>query len=304
MSWRDRPYSGDNDYQPALRIRFRKPSTAVMWLVIANVVVHFVNVLSTNWWHGGLTHTFGLSLEGVTRFHFWQPLTYMFLHDVGGIWHLALNMIMLYFIGSEVERSLGRDRFLKFYATCGIVGGLAYLALAFINSRYFDIPLIGASGAVYGVLMAAIIFFPQMQIIFIIFPMPIRVFGLILAAMLLLQIISPGGVANLGGEVCHVAGAGTGLAIFYTWGIMPKIRLGSGESPSFFGRRPATRRGEGAWARKQKALAAERAEVDRILAKVHDQGLQSLSRKEKKILTRATQRQQETERKFDRANHP
>jgi membrane associated rhomboid family serine protease len=303
MSWRDRPYAGD-DYQPRpeFRIRFRKPSTVVTWLVIANVVIHFINVAATRASRAGLNDIFGLSLEGLLRLHVWQPVTYMFLHNPYGLMHIVFNMLLLYFIGSEVERSLGRDRFIRFYFACGIVGGLAYIALALIDPFYADKPLIGASGAVYGVLLAAIIFFPRMQIIFIIFPMPIRVFGLILVALLLLQVISPGGVENLGGEVCHVAGAATALTIFYLWGMLPKVTIGGRSLAMPKLGKPSRPADQGNWARKQKKLAADQAEVDRILAKVHDEGLGSLTRREKRTLARATRRQQDEDDKLGRTD--
>ena len=303
MSWRDRPYASEPDHQPELRIRFPKPSTAVVWIVIANVAIHFIHVVSTNWFHAGFGRTFGLSLAGVSQLHFWQPFTYMFVHSTMGIWHLVFNMLLLYFIGSEVERGFGRDRFLQFYATCGVVGGVAYLGLAAIDNSYFEKPLVGASGAVYGLLLAAMIFFPQMRIVFIIFPMPIRVFGGILIAIFLLQLAGSGKVDNLGGEVCHIGGAVTGIVIFYAWGIMPKIRFGSGQGSATSwipGAKARRSRAEGAWARKQKKRAEAEAEVDRILQKVHDEGVNRLTRREKKMLEEATRRQKQEEKGIGR----
>jgi len=312
MSWRDRPYASDDYSRPELRVQFRRPSTAVTWLIIANVVVFFLDLVSQNFAGSAAHRLFGLSLGGLNHLFLWQPLTYMFMHD--GILHLLFNMIGLYVFGSEFERAFGRDRFLQFYATCGLVGGLAYLCLPVFNAWYhhtpvaltihYGRPLIGASGAIYGLLIAAIIFFPHIQIILFIFPMPIRVFGLIVGAILVLQLISPGRIENLGGEICHVAGATTGIVIFHAWGIMPRIRFGGGQASAKipFGRKRPRRRSEGAWVRKQKKLAEEQAEVDRILAKVHQQGLQSLTRSERKLLARATRRQQERERQLGRTD--
>jgi membrane associated rhomboid family serine protease len=315
MSWRDRPYASDFGQQPELRIQFRRPSTAVVWLLIANVVVFFSDTLATRFL-GIMTvetsdhlypmvathHYLGLSLIGIKSLYFWQPLTYMFMH--GGLWHLLMNMLGLYIFGSEFERAFGRDRFLQLYGTCGLVGGLAYVALGALGpERFAVIPVVGASGAIYGLLIAAIIFFPHIRVILIIFPMPIRVFGLIVAGILFLQLLS-GNVENPGGEACHIAGAATAIAIFHAWGIMPRIRFGGGgegASPSFVGRVSGKMR-QGSWARKQKRLAEERVEVDRILTKVHEQGLQSLTRGEKKVLSRATRRQQEEDRKLGRAD--
>lgn len=300
MSWRDRPYSDDSYHQPPVQMHFnfRKPSSAVKWLMIANVVIYFLDVLSQNYAPGGAHKLFGLSLVGIKHLFLWQPVTYMFMH--GSLMHLLFNMLGLYIFGSEFERAFSQKRFLQFYFVCGIVGGIAYLALAIINPIYSSIPLIGASGAVYGLLVAAVIFFPHIQVILFIFPMPIRVFALIIGGVLLLKLVSPGGVENLGGEVCHIAGAVTGLIVFKTWGILPKI--GVGNSLPFMGawEKHRQKRREGVWARKQKRLTAEQAEVDRILAKVHDQGIQSLSKSEKNILARATQKQRQQDQRAGR----
>lgn len=301
MSWRDRPYpneaysDGYGSGRPELRFQLPRPSTLVAWLVLINVGVHVIHLVTTNFWGDGFTRTFGLSLAGLTRLQVWQPITYMFVHAADSLWHIVFNMLLLYFVGREIERGFGRERFVWFYAACGIIGGLAYLLLGALNARYFGTPLVGASGAVWGLLIAAMIFYPHMQIIFIIFPMPIRVFGAIILALVLFQAITPGGVTNLGGEVCHFGGALAGVGILYYWGMMPSIRFGSGDGPNLMGRIR-----KGAWARKQRKLAAEQAEVDRILEKVHREGINSLNRRERKLLSGATQRQRERDRQAGR----
>lgn len=301
MSWRDRPYSGPEFDQPELRIQFRKPSTAVMWLITVNVAVFVLDLILQRVARVDVHQLFGLSLAGVQSLHLWQPLTYMFLH--GSLFHVLANMLGLYIFGTDFERSFGRERFLQFYGTCGLVGGLGYLVLSgFVSPRYFGTPLVGASGAVYGLLIAAIIFFPHIRVVLIIFPMPIRVFGLIVLSILLLSFLTQNGPGNLGGEVCHLVGAVTALGLFYAWGIMPRVRVGFGKGITILpgAQDFAARRREGAWAARQKKLAEEQAEVDRILAKVHDEGLNSLSRKEKKVLELATRRQREREQELRR----
>ena len=72
------------------------------------------------------------------------------------------------------------------------------------------IPFVGRLRA--GLLVAAVIFFPHIQVILFIFPVPIRVFGLLVAAILFVQFIGPGRMENAGGEICHVAGAAAGVA--------------------------------------------------------------------------------------------
>lgn len=293
MSWRDRAYSGDEG-GPELRLQFRRPSTTVTWLIAVNAIIFVIDLVSRNWGRGDdFVRIFGLSLSGIQKIYLWQPLTYMFVHD--GVWHLLFNMIGLYIFGMEFQRTFGRERFLQFYAICGLIGGIAYLIFAAFSPAFRGIPLIGASGAVYGLLVAGIIFFPHIQVILVIFPVPIRVFGLILAAVLLVQIIGPGGVANVGGELCHVAGAAAGVATFYAWGIMPRIRIGGRG-----GR--IDRLQDGAWAKRQAQAANEQAEVDRILLKIHEKGLSSLTRKEKKTLAEATRHQREREAELGRTD--
>lgn len=319
MSWRDRPYS-DDDYgsgygRPELRFQLRRPTMLVTWLVLINVGVHIIHRISANASPNTFAEIFGLSLAGLARLRIWQLGTYMFVHSPDNLLHIIFNMVLLFFVGREIERGFGRQRFIWFYITCGVIGGLAYLVLGAFSypgptmetqglvqgepqrvvQTYYNTPLVGASGAVWGLLIAAMIFYPHMQIIFIIFPMPIRVFGLIILAILFLQAISPGGVRNLGGEVCHFGGAMAGVGILYYWGVMPSIRLGSGGGPSIMGRLR-----KGAWARKQRRLAEEQLEVDRILDKVRREGINSLNRREKKILATATQRQRERDRQAGR----
>lgn len=291
MSWHDRPYSSEEESRPVMRLQFPRLSSVIRWLIVINVAIFFIDTISRNWSPMWTRDGFGLSLSGLLHFCIWQPITYMFIHS--DTWHLLFNMLGLYIFGSEFERAFGSRRLLQYYFACGIGGGLAYLMLALINASYADVPLIGASGGVYGLLMAAVIFFPHIQVVMIIFPMPIRVFAAILAAILLLQFLS-GQVQNLGGETCHVAGALTAILVFRVWGITPRVQIaGLSMNPLS---NWAQRRRKGAWERRQRQIAEEAAEVDRILAKVHDRGIASLNASEKKILERATRRQREHDR--------
>jgi membrane associated rhomboid family serine protease len=302
MTWQDRPYHEPEYGRPEIRLQFPRPGTAVGWIIVANIVIFILDLLSRRAIGPFVADTFGLSLWGITHLMIWQPVSYMFLH--GGPMHILINMLMIYVCGTEFERTFGSRRFLQFYAICGILGGLAYLGLAAINPYYFDKPLVGASGAGFGLTMAAIIFFPHIQVILFIIPVPIRVFGLIMVAYLAMQLLTQGSVENPGGEICHVAGAATALLVFRWWGMMPRITIGShegiplGRATGWFRRKFRA----GAWERRQKRAAEQEAEVDRILTKVREQGIQSLSRSEKKTLAEATRRQQERDRELDRTN--
>ena len=88
----------------------------------------------------------------------WQPITYLFFH--GGIWHVLINMFVLWMFGSELERIWGKHRFLKFYFMTGIGSGLITMFFSLKSMT----PIVGASGAVYGVLLAYGLTYPNRQI--------------------------------------------------------------------------------------------------------------------------------------------
>jgi membrane associated rhomboid family serine protease len=99
----------------------------------------------------------------------WKPFTYLFLH--GGLLHLFLNMLWLFFFGPDVERALGTRGFIRFYLLCGVVGVFAtFVPLALGGG---SVSVVGASGAVMGVLIAFAIVNPERE--FFLFPFPIRI---------------------------------------------------------------------------------------------------------------------------------
>ena len=119
----------------------------------------------------------------------WQPFTYMFLH--GGLLHLFLNMLWLFFFGKDVERALGTRAFLRFYLTCGAVGVLATFIPAML---WGGASVTGASGAVMGVLVAFAVINPEREFFLFPIPMPInaRALVLIVIAMNVLLAFQPG----------------------------------------------------------------------------------------------------------------
>jgi membrane associated rhomboid family serine protease len=135
----------------------------------------------------------------------WQPVTYLFLH--GGLWHLLLNMLMLWMFGSPVERAWGSRRFLRYYFVCGL-GAAALTCLVARDSR-----TIGASGAVLGLLVAYGMLWPrQVVLIWGIIPMQARTLVWISAAVELYSLIFSGGGMNIA-YGAHVGG----MLIGYLW---------------------------------------------------------------------------------------
>jgi membrane associated rhomboid family serine protease len=183
-------------------------SPAVKLLLITNVVLFFMNMIVGD----AMTLRLGLSPQAVfEQMALWQPITYMFLHSTGGIGHILFNMLALWMFGTELERTWGTRFFTKYYFITGIGAAATTMALGwFSDSVYYSIT-VGASGAIYGLLVAYAIYFPHRTIYYIIFPIPARVFVIIAGAIAFLS--SMGGP---GGGVAHAAHLG-GLVVGYLY---------------------------------------------------------------------------------------
>jgi len=134
-------------------------------LLIINILVFLMEYIT-----GGteIIYFFGLVPRFIVqRFYIWQFFTYMFLH--GGLWHLFLNMFILWMFGSEIERYWGSRTFLKYYFITGVGAGLLGWLTAFNSVT----PTIGASGAVYGILVAYGMMFPNRPV-YLYFLLPIK----------------------------------------------------------------------------------------------------------------------------------
>jgi membrane associated rhomboid family serine protease len=142
------------------------------------------------------------------EFAVWQLVSYMFIH--GGPSHLLFNMLTLYLMGVELERRWGTVFFTKFYFACGIGAGLTQVILGLLpfsfSNQFYLLSTIGASGAIYGVLLAYALYFPTREILmFFLFPVQAKYFVMILGGLALLFSVGGGGgvahTAHLGGLV-------------------------------------------------------------------------------------------------------
>src|SRR5687767_3787001 len=178
---------------------------AIKALVIANVAMFVISLIMP-----AITLILGLRPADVLgQLQLWQPVTYMFLH--GGIFHILFNMLALWMFGVELERMWGSRFFTKFYFIAGGGAALTTLLLSFTPFPFADqlyySRTIGASGAVYGILLAYAMYFPHRPIyLYFVFPIPAKYFVLIIGAISLLSSMNgPGsGVAHtthLGGLV-------------------------------------------------------------------------------------------------------
>jgi membrane associated rhomboid family serine protease len=134
------------------------------------------------------------------HFAIWQPVTYMFLH--GGLFHLLFNMLTLWMMGTELERMWGSRYFTRFYFISGVGAALTTLLLSVLPLPFpvnlYTTLTVGASGAIYGVLLAYAMYFPNRPIMmYFLFPVPAKYFVMILGSLSLLgSISSSGGIAH------------------------------------------------------------------------------------------------------------
>lgn len=287
MSWQDREYA-QNDYSRGPgRIStggfvWPKPSSVVKRLLIANILVFVCyNILKVK----QFLEWGALSTNLIFQGQLWRLISYQYLHAGG--WHIFMNMLGLYFLGSILERRWGGRKFFLLYTLFGIVGGVFFILLTAAGVLPWGTYLIGASGSVLGLVGACAVAAPQITVIFFIFPLPIRTAAIILGVMAVLNILNTGD----GGEACHLGGLAFGA--LWAWlegrGVIKLTGRPNGTiGPS--GRKWVhTKIRKGAWDKKMKRQQMQQGEIDRILKKIHDKGLSSLSRSEKKILQNASQ---------------
>ena len=183
-------------------------------LLIANGVLFVVYFLAVHLEIGPLVQFFrALSLipSWLVLGAIWQPVTYLFLHSPFGFSHILFNSLMLWMFGADLERQWGGKRFLQFYLFCGVGAGLVDAASRIVMGE-LGTATIGNSGAVYGILLAFGLLYPDRPIYFwMLFPIPARIFVLILGVIAFLSTIG-----SSGSQVAHVAHlAGMAFAWIY-----------------------------------------------------------------------------------------
>ncbi|MGD8787113.1 MAG: rhomboid family intramembrane serine protease, partial [Phycisphaerales bacterium] len=258
-------FESRHHYSSHMRINFPKITPVVKWLLIINIVVFLVGFLIPQLgslfltWFSVWPKNFGTTMQ------LWRLITYQFLHD--GLGHIFWNMFILFFFGSMLERFWSDKKFLTFYLVCGAMGGFFYpilVHIGWLGRATGALPLVGASGSILGMLAAAALLFPNMRVyVFGVFPVRMSVIAIIIAVMSILPLLRPDISSNVGGEAAHIGGmvAGAVYILSEKWRRKLKMKVQTG-----------------AWQRKMTEQRNLQYEVDRILKKVHDEGIQSLTR--------------------------
>jgi membrane associated rhomboid family serine protease len=186
---------------------------AIKTICIACVAVFILQELSASLFHeaGVRFWTFGLGLvpyAAVFGFRIWQPFTYIFLH--GGILHILFNLLYLCMFGADLERAWGSRKFYTYFFVCGVGAGVVDIIVKLLLDPHGRgtalVPTIGASGAIYGVLLAVAVIMPHRQVW--VFPLPVtvsmRVFVIVMGAIEFFSTIGVSG-DNVS-HVCHLGG--------------------------------------------------------------------------------------------------
>lgn len=269
-----------------------------------------------------LNNVLGLHFFMASNFHIYQLFTYMFMH--GGWEHIILNMFMLWMFGSVVERAWGEKRFIFFYIFCGVGAGImqeiaqffwvyymldgqhalsiteSFSVMSQLSTQLNGLTTVGASGAIYALLLAFGMMFPEEKMFIIPIPVPIKakwmVMGAIVVELFSAMAISNSNVAHL----AHLGGMVFGFFLIRYWQKHPGKYYSSGNATKFFdnlkskwdqrshahtsaNRHEAPRQSNPDWDYNAKKQAAQE-ETDRILDKIRKSGYDSLTKEEKQTL--------------------
>lgn len=292
-------------YRPSLLRGFRFFPPVIKYLLVINAATFLLVIFVGNFRFGDLY--FGYILTAIFAlfplgdgFYPWQLFTYMFMH--GGFGHLFFNMFALWMFGMELENVWGSKRFLTYYLLCGVGAGVANLLVAPLFTT--PAPTVGASGAIYGVLLAFGLMFPNRPIfLYFLLPIKAKYFVTIFLAFELFYGVT--GTSDGIAHFAHLGGAAVGFVLLnvnwdrfplFTWWdnmrstLWPKERYGGRyrkrqdevTEARFYDIRDVEGDGD------KEGISQER--IDEILDKISKGGYQSLTEEEKKILFEASKK--------------
>ena len=213
---------------------------ATKHLMIVNVIVWLATFVSYQMWksangsldpglfmdHNPLYRMLGLHYWLASSFRPWQLLTYMFMHDPTNIYHIFCNMFSLWMFGGLIERQLGTKRYLLYYLLCGLGAALVQELVWMVefNAVYNVSPAVldqfvtvGASGAVFGILLAFGMFFPNVKMYIIPFPFPIKAKWVVIGYGVLELFFGISGTMSGVAHFAHLGGMIAGIIMILYW---------------------------------------------------------------------------------------
>ena len=157
--------------------------SGVKWLIIVKTAIWIFYFFAYRWIGDGLFIPLKLVPAMVVRGAVWQPVTYLFLHDPQGIMHILLNMLVLWMFGAPIEETWGTRRFMQYYFLCGVGAGICVVIVNLLVGNSYQ-PTIGASGEIFGLLLAYGMLFPNQIVLFMfLFPMKAKYMVMIFGAI-------------------------------------------------------------------------------------------------------------------------
>jgi membrane associated rhomboid family serine protease len=267
-------------------------TSAVKILLIANLAVYVLQMLTRGGHRTGIVDEWATFIpqDAIFGGQVWRFATYMFLHD--DFLHIGLNMFILWMFGSQLEAFWGRRMFLIYYFVCGVGAAVIYGAFKLFGMESM-IPMLGASGAVFGLLLAYGLTFPDnIILVFMILPMKAKYAVLIFG---LIELLSMGGRGNVA-HLAHLGGMAAGFIFLRL--TAPQLARGGGLGRAWRNFRTRSRmrvvrpedKPRGGNGRDETPPSPEQKRVDAILDKISREGLQSLTEEEQDILRRAGRR--------------
>ena len=278
-----------------MRSDYSQPKTSVLvWLIVILVAGFVLQTVCLRWFGAGreFFSFFALTIDGIQSGKVWTLLSYSLLHSPGNLLHIVGNLLGLYFIGRVLLPLMGDKRFLYFFGTAVLAGGLVWTVTHWINGAHNY--LIGASAGVTGLFIIFASLYPNRQVTFLLFfiiPVSLKpkhmaygLIGLDLLGFLFYEVmgaVSPFGLAHS----AHLGGMLTGW-LYFRYVHSGKFSFPGSETsfelPKWAKRKPA------AVSPKYKVNVGNKAdlkaEVDRILDKINSKGFGSLTADEKKVL--------------------
>ena len=260
-------------------------SSMVIKLIIINVVILFLDLFFPIVEGQGekvhlLNHWMAIKTDSLWQI--WTFISYGFAHSgidsKTSIWHIAGNMLALFFLGRAVEQRLGGQEFLKFYLFGILVGGIAFVVSQLIQGQTGA--CVGASAAVSAVVILFCFMYPNVTVLlFFVIPMRAWILGVLFVGMDLMRAFDP--ETRVAWE-SHLAGAAFGAAYFYFRWNFNWLRIDW--LAGMFSRKPSLRVHD-----PDSKFNKLKRDADRILAKINAEGEESLNRGERKILNRYSQ---------------
>jgi len=239
------------------------------------------------------TRLFGLvPFQVVHHRWIWQPVTYLFMH--GGAFHLLINLFVLWMFGMAIETQWGGREFLRFYLICGVGAGIFNVIL----TPHSMAPIVGASGAVYGLLVAFAMLYPD-SVVYLYFLFPVKAKHMAIAIGVITFLSATGSGGSRVAHLAHLGGMLIGY-IYLRWWWVLKVKAksllpGRGEGGPGPARRKPRPKNPGGGTKRTATLSPrdEMAEVDRILDKILEKGEGSLTDRERDILRRQARKRGE-----------